>query len=92
MAITAALNNSALGPELRRSGRATDYVRITGSTGIAGDTATVDLPTGRKNAFILGGAFVVSAESVTLAKTTITIKAIVALGNDVADVEVISQN
>jgi hypothetical protein len=90
MPITAALDNSELGNEQRRTGRFSDLVRITGSTGAAADTTTVVLPAGRRNSRILGGAFIVSSESVNLAGNTITIKAIVALGNDAASVEVLS--
>lgn len=91
MAISAVLMpDDELGPHGRRSGKAIDIVKVTGSTGAADDTTTVTLKNGARNAIALGGSFLVSSETATLAGVVITLKAKVALGNDSVHVEILS--
>lgn len=79
-----------LGPENRRSSRVSEIVKIVGSTGAANDTDTYRLKHGHKDPIILGGAFAISATSVDAAGVTITVKALVAIGNDTVYAEVMS--
>jgi len=88
MAISAAFAGIDMGPESRRSTRTSEVVAITGSTGIAGDTTTYRCRHSHKNAQILGGAFAISASSTDLAGVTVTIKSVVALGDDVVHIEI----
>lgn len=92
MAIAATLDtdNEQLGQHGRRSGQAIDIVKVVGSTGAAGDTASVKLKNGSRNARVLGGSFAISSQTVTAVAVTITLKALVALGNDTVYLEIVS--
>lgn len=70
----------------RRSPYHSEIVQITGTTGVAGDTATFTPKMG-KPAIILGGAFTIT----TITGNQATIKAEVAIGNDVVFVEMLVQ-
>ena len=82
MAITATVvdpTNSAT----TLGGRVVQRLKVVGATGIVGDTSVVTLPQIGKDAMPMGGVFAKSAETLTKGGgSTITLKALVALGND----------
>jgi hypothetical protein len=88
MAISAAFAGKDLGPESRRSDEASEIVAITGSTGAVGDQTTYTCKHVHRNAKIIGGAFAIASAAETLAGTTLTIEARVALANTTVHVEV----
>lgn len=87
MAISAAFGGSELGSEGRRSPRISEFVDITGATGAVDETATYLCRHLKRNVRALGGAFLVTSETVDLAGVTVTLKAKVALGNDTVKIE-----
>jgi hypothetical protein len=84
MAISASFDTGQLGPESRRSRRASEIWLLTGSTGIATDTVAITTRYIKKNAKCISGAFLFSTSG-----QVITLTALVALGNGVAAVEII---
>jgi hypothetical protein len=86
MAITATKfsGDISFAPDSRRSPFFSEFVRIQGATGAAGDTATYT-PEAGKPVAIVGGAFRISA----ITGSQATIQAKVALGNDDAVVEML---
>lgn len=90
MAIAVSDGGLDLGPENRRSPRTSEIIKVVGSTGAANDTATYRLKQGHKDPIIVDGAFTISATSVDIAGVTITVKALIAIGNDTVYLEVLS--
>lgn len=83
MAITATAADNGNAPEIMRGGRGIEWVKVTGSTGIVGDTAAYTCK------FITAPLGVVGAASATVSGQTVTIKAAVALGSDTTYVGII---
>ena len=89
MAITATVVDT-LNSATTLGGKVLHRLKIVGATGVAGDTSIVKLPQVGKNAWPLGSAVVKTAETLTKGGgVTITLKALIALGDDTAYIEVI---
>lgn len=89
MAIDVQDGGAGLGPENRRSPRTSEIIKIVGSTGAVNDTDTYRLQFVHKNPILISAGLAISATSVDAAGVTITVKALVAIGNDTVYAEVL---
>ena len=87
--IVAAFAGSELGPEIPRTGKTRETISLTGAASAAGDTAAAyTCKHVRRNARVLGGAFFVSSETVTIAGSSIVITSRIALASATVHVEI----